>query len=257
MDDIITLILIILLVIIGIYVWNKYWTNAADTENVDDKLNEIKQSIQYKPKEKSMENFSNSSESEESFQKPKVKFDLPNKPQNYKKSSIFYNSNDHSDNLDTRGGNNIPDYYVYFRRTEEPNYAKLNKAAEKSIQVVDAERGNWEKNYGLPMTTHDQKKAFFEKLKHKNEKYTKGIDEFHNYLTDESTIIRPTAIDPFRHPELFKNKPIKDIYDQMTENVKAVPKKVIGMEDGETIYADDPRPTNFDTYAPAEISNDF
>jgi hypothetical protein len=94
-------------------------------------------------------------------------------------------------------------------------------------------------SYGLPLVSELAKKAYHQEIQAGNQNYIDAINNFRDYQLDESNVIKPEKIDPFQHPELFKGKAIKDIFNKMVENVKPVPKTMIGEQNGMMVYANE------------------
>lgn len=223
MDDSLQIILVVILILLGVYLWFGKKTKTI-----------VKEKFKNSPKEK--------------------------ESRSYKSNSEFFSNSEHSPMNDIRGGNNIKKYvdppiFTFFEDSMAPELFET-EPIKASTDAVDIERGDWETNYGLPLVTDPQKRAFAKKLIDENKKYANSFSSFHDYLTDESTLIRPPVIDPFRQPELFKGKKIEDIYNEMTQNVKAKSKNIIGENDGELLYEGDSMRRN-NTHQNADYGDAF
>jgi len=240
MDDIVYLILIIIIVVYGIYAWSKH-----KEEPVVKKKKKIEKYGNFSDGRRKNSNLE-LNEKFKSSKSRKVKFDSEYEHE-YEVEPDYVNYFTQSEN---QINDEVASGECYFLPSEMQDEnipvreipmkeEKNRQEIEKSVEVRDVQSGNWETNYGQPLATCDQKKAYAKKLAEGNKSYINALSAIHDYTTDESTIIRPTLIDPFRQPELFKGKPIRTLYDQMTQNVKAKPKEVSGITGGVTTYDDD------------------
>lgn len=227
MDNIVIIILLIVIVC-GFFLW--YRSKPKDPEpQIEKKRSKKKKSLEEKYSPAPFVPVS----------KKDSYFELSDAAQQAAEPDFFASSENHCD-----GDSCSIKKKITKKSDQDPNVCAIKEQEERmntqeGVEIRDVQSGNWENNYGLPLTTNAQKKAYAKKLAEENKKYVKAMSAIHDYVTDESTIIRPTLIDPFRHPELFKGEKINNLYDKMTANVKPAPKKVKEIKNGITTYDGD------------------
>lgn len=111
----------------------------------------------------------------------------------------------------------------------------------KAIDNANDPESLWDSTFGLPLMNDKDKKKFASKMHRNHQNYQKSFNKFTKYQLDNETLIKnDLTIDPFKtdKPE-YKNKSIKDIYDQKVAGPKTKPKKIKRCTPNTIVYEDE------------------